>query len=150
MKKEIARIQSQLEQAYSGDAWHGPSLLEILSGVEAETAGARPLAGAHSIEEILAHVVAWQDEATRRLGGSGGELPPERDWPETGGFRELVDRLKSSHEALRDAVSELSDEVLDEKVKGRRESYYVLLHGIIQHNLYHAGQIAMLTKASSR
>jgi uncharacterized damage-inducible protein DinB len=150
MKREVARIQTQLERAYSGEAWHGPSLLEILSGVSAESVDKRALAGAHSIAEILAHIVAWQEEATRRLRGNGSDLPPAEDWPEGGAFPSMVDRLKSSHEALVEAVSGLSDEVLDETVKGRRESHYVLLHGIIQHNLYHAGQIAMLSKALSR
>jgi uncharacterized damage-inducible protein DinB len=150
VKTEIARIQSQIDRAYSGEAWHGPSLLEILSGIEAKTAEAHPLPGAHSIAEILAHIVAWQEETTRRLRGDGRNLPPDEDWPETITFRAMVDRLKSSHEALVDAVSELSDEVLDEKVKGRRESHYVLLHGIMQHNLYHAGQIALLKKAQAR
>jgi uncharacterized damage-inducible protein DinB len=150
MRKEVARIQTLLERAYSGEAWHGPSLLEILSGVDADTANARLLGGGHTIVEVLSHIVAWQEETSRRLRGNGRDLPPAEDWPEVPAFPALVDRLKSSHDALVDAVSELSDDVLDETVRGRRESHYVLLHGIIQHNLYHAGQIAMLSKAASR
>jgi uncharacterized damage-inducible protein DinB len=150
MRTEIARIQSLLERTYRGEAWHGPSLLELLSEVDAKTAGAHPLADAHSIAEILAHIVAWQEEATRRLRGAGRNLPPDEDWPEAVDFSAMVERLKASHEALLEAVSELTDEVLDETVKGRGESHYVLLHGIIQHNLYHAGQIALLRKARAR
>jgi uncharacterized damage-inducible protein DinB len=151
MNKEVERIQNQLERALSGKAWHGPALLELLSGVEAKTAEAHPIAGAHSIREILAHIVAWQEEAARRVEGRGrGELPPVEDWPEGASFDATVERLKTSHRALLDAVSRLSDERLGETVKGRSESYYVLLHGIIQHNLYHAGQIALLKRALSR
>lgn len=151
MKKEVERIQNQLERAYSGDAWHGPSLLELLSGMDEETAEARPLAGAHSITEILGHIVAWQEEATRRLQGEGRNLTPDEDWPGSAPFADRVGRLKSAHDALLEAVSGLSDEQLGEPpVKGRRESRYVLLHGIIQHNLYHAGQIAILKKALAR
>jgi hypothetical protein len=50
---------------------------------------------------------------------------------------------------LTKTVSKLSEAALDEKVKGRRESHYVLLQGIIHHDLYHAGQIAILKKALS-
>jgi len=44
------------------------------------------------------------------------------------------------------AISEFSDERLGETVSGRTYSYYILFHGIIQHNIYHAGQMAILKK----
>lgn len=149
MKTETERIAHQLRRGFSGGAWHGPSVLETLEGIDEEKARARPVAGAHSIQEIVAHLVAWQEEPLRRLKGEGrGDLPPSEDWPE-GSFRELVERLKRAHEELLSAVAAMDDAVLDELVKGRKDSVYVLLHGVVQHNLYHAGQIAILKKALS-
>ena len=148
MTQEIERIRKQLERTYSGDAWHGPSLRKVLEGIEPEKASARPIAGAHSAAELATHILAWRHETLRRLEGKGGDAPVEGDWPDPLPWQELLAKLDRSQEALLEAVSGLKDEVLDEKVKGRRESHYVLLQGIIHHDLYHAGQIALLKKGS--
>jgi hypothetical protein len=54
---EIHRIADQLKRSLEGEAWHGPALRELLSGVTAKQAAARPLAGAHSIWEIVLHII---------------------------------------------------------------------------------------------
>jgi uncharacterized damage-inducible protein DinB len=146
---EIARIGKQLERTYSGDPWHGPSLRSILEGIDGADASARPLPGAHSIAELAAHILAWREETLRRLEGKGRDLPMEENFPAPLPWSELLARLDRSHEALTKAVAALDEDVLDEKVEGRRESYYVLLQGIIHHDLYHAGQIAILKKGLS-
>jgi uncharacterized damage-inducible protein DinB len=147
---EIARIVDQLERAHRGDAWHGPSVHKVLDGVDAEAASTRPITNAHTIGELVAHLIAWENEAVARLGGNGKEdLAPEEDWPESeAGWRDLLEQLDVAHERLSAAISECSDDMLDRSLPGRPQAtVYVLLHGVIQHNLYHAGQIALLKKA---
>jgi len=61
------RIAQQLENAFDGGAWHGPTLLELLAGVDAQTAAAHPLPGAHSIWELVLHIAAWDDAVNRRI-----------------------------------------------------------------------------------
>jgi hypothetical protein len=61
MMKETERIRDQLHRAFAGDAWHGPSVLEILENVTASQAATRPIAGAHSIWELVLHIKAWND-----------------------------------------------------------------------------------------
>jgi hypothetical protein len=46
---ESDHIADQLRRAFYGDAWHGDSLFEILAGVTAAQAAARPVKDAHSI-----------------------------------------------------------------------------------------------------
>jgi uncharacterized damage-inducible protein DinB len=147
--QEIERIGKQLERTYSGDAWHGPSLRSVLNGIDDAEAKARPVSGAHSIAELAGHILAWREETLRRLEGNGGDVPVAGDWPRPLEWSELLERLDRSHDALTKAVAALPEEVLDEKVKGRRESHYVLLQGMIHHDLYHTGQIAILKKAFS-
>src|SRR5580700_939308 len=53
---DASRIKQQLENAFNGPAWHGPSLMENLKGVSAEVAAAKPVTGAHSIWEIINHL----------------------------------------------------------------------------------------------
>lgn len=147
---EIERIVDQLGRAYRGEAWHGPSIREVLDGVDAEAASARPVSNAHTIRELVVHVVVWEKEALARLAGNGrDELPPEEDWPAGAtAWADLLDELDAVHERLSAAISESSDEMLTKTVTGSPgTTVYVLLHGVIQHNLYHAGQIAILKKA---
>lgn len=147
---ENERIVDQLERAYRGDAWHGPSMRKVLDGVDAEAALARPVPNAHTIGELVVHVLAWEKEALARLTGNGrSDLPPEEDWPEgQAAWSELLEELDVVHERLSVAISECSDDRLAGAVPGRPgTTLYVLLHGVIQHNLYHAGQIALLKKA---
>ena len=137
---ESARIVDQLERAYRGEAWHGPSIRAVLDGVDTEAASARPIANAHTIGELVAHIVVWEKEALARLAGTGrDDLPPEEAWPDGAStWSELLEELDAVHERLSVAISKCSDP---------GPTVYVLLHGVIQHNLYHAGQIALLKKA---
>src|SRR6266853_1935870 len=66
---EAARIADQLRRAFDGTAWHGPSLMELLDGVDAATAAAKPLAKVHSIWELVLHIAAWDAAGYRRLSG---------------------------------------------------------------------------------
>ena len=150
---EIARIRDQLERAHRGSAWHGPSLREILVGVDSDTASSRPIPNGHTIRELVVHVTAWENEAVARLrGGASPDMPPERDWPEGAegkrAWEALVGELDRSHERLMSAIGELDDDSLDQLVTGHPTSIYHLLHGVIQHNLYHAGQMVLLKKAT--
>ena len=56
MNSETRRIADQLRRAFSGDAWHGDAISELLSGVTADQAQARPLSRSHSIREIVLHI----------------------------------------------------------------------------------------------
>jgi uncharacterized damage-inducible protein DinB len=121
--------------------------------VTAGQAAAKPVAGAHSIWEIVLHVTVWEEAVRRRLGGEPVQPTPEEDWPpvrETGdaAWNATLDRLRHGHQGLRRAVSKLSDARLKEDVPGSDLTIYHLVHGVIQHDLYHAGQMAILKKGA--
>src|ERR1035441_6101142 len=80
-RSEAARIADQLRRAFDGEAWHGDSLFEILEGVTAAQAAARPIAGAHTIWELVLHIVAWDGAVLRRLGGAAVELSDAQNFP---------------------------------------------------------------------
>src|SRR5215217_3216941 len=80
--RQAKSLADQLERAFRGGAWHGPAVAETLAGVDAATAAARPLPGAHSIWEIVHHLTVWNEVPRRRLDGERLEdLPAGRDWP---------------------------------------------------------------------
>ena len=151
---ETERIRDLLERAVAGDAWHGPSLSALLATVPPELAARRPIAGAHSIWELVLHAGAWQEIIRRRLAGEPWAAAPRAvDWPPVGaagrdGWREAVARLEDGHRRLAAAVTATPDDRLDDLVAGGDHTVYVMLHGLIHHHLYHAGQIALLKRAA--
>jgi uncharacterized damage-inducible protein DinB len=150
---EIQSIVDQLQRAFEGHAWHGPAVRELLADVSAAQADARPIAQAHSIWEIVLHISTWEHIVRRRLQGEViNELPDKEDWPAVrdtseAAWRKAVHDLEERNRALRDAVAQLDEARLTAKVPGKDHSVYIMLHGIIQHDLYHAGQVAVLKKA---
>ena len=150
---ETKRIASQLRRSYEGQAWHGPSLHELLNGVTAEQASAKPIAGAHSIWELVLHINAWVREALAVAGGKPYEtLAGEKDWPPVRdtsaiAWQATLDQLESSTRELIAAIKAMDDARLDEIAGGSPFNFYFLFHGVVQHNLYHAGQIALLKRA---
>ncbi len=152
---EAERIADQLRRAFEGSAWHGPALLELLADVNGVTAAAKPLANAHSIWELVLHIKAWDGAGLRRLAGDKYQptglanfpMPPK---PTEAAWRKAVAAAKRTHDALVKTVAALSDERLRDRVPGKRYNFYHMLHGIAQHELYHAGQIALLKKAQAR
>jgi len=158
---EIERIADQLTREHDGDPWHGSPLLHILKGVTAAAANARPIAGGHTIWELVLHMTGWKNEVRRRLSGAPAKTPEGGDWPKAGEpsearWKEAQERLQRAHDDLLGAIRALPEEKLytptnDPRSKplGTGVSYYVLLHGIVQHDVYHAGQIAVLKKGSA-
>lgn len=148
------RIADEIGRALRGQAWHGPSLKELLDGVSAEDAIQRPIPAAHNIWELVLHITSWSNIARRRI--TGGQVEPSdgEDWPRPGPISEnrwgaARDALVDSHERLREIVAGMSDEDLarDAPQTDAPASVAVMLHGIAQHAAYHGGQIAILKKA---
>ena len=78
---ESVRLADQIRRAFEGNAWHGDSVLELLAGVSAKTAAAKPITNAHSIWELLLHIAAWDDAARRRTGGEAVTLSDAQNFP---------------------------------------------------------------------
>jgi len=152
---EPTLIADQLRRAFEGDAWHGPALLELLHHLDAATAAARPLDSVHSIWELMLHVAAWDDAAFRRLGGEKVQLTGTANFPAVpkptqAKWHDAIAHAKNTHDLLVKTVAALPEARLRERVPGKRYDFYFMLHGVAQHALYHAGQIAILKKAQRR
>lgn len=148
---EIHRIAKQLQRTFQGRAFHGPALEEALEGVTAKMAAARSPGGAHNIWQIVLHTMLWQDTLRRWLQGDLRRPTDEEDWPKIvdkseAAWQATRQRLRQSNDALRDVVMTLDESRLEEPLGEHMAKVYVALHGIIQHNIYHAGQISLLKK----
>jgi uncharacterized damage-inducible protein DinB len=161
---EAFRIADELRRAMNGDPWHGLPFSRVIEGVSARDAAEHPLPGAASIWEVLFHMTAWTREVHRRLLGGDPAEPEEGDWPTLDvqspeatsdqAWQEALSALTAAHENLLLDLERFPDELLDRIVGspsrsrelGTGISVYVMLHGLVQHQVYHTAQIATLKR----
>lgn len=148
MKSEIQNIINTLKHTFEKNAWHGPSVLEVLEGVN-ESNAIKRLGASHSIIELVAHMTAWRNYVVEKLNGNDSfELTDDENFPDYTNWQDVVTQLKENQQKLLDALAKTPTEKLNEKVTGREFKFYVMLHGIIHHDIYHIGQIQLLKNFS--
>jgi uncharacterized damage-inducible protein DinB len=149
-------LQKSLENVLSGDAWYGKPIYSIIEQVSFEAAYEKPRGSVHNIAEIVLHMLSWTEEVMDRLNGMAAQTPSSGDWPETGApdeqkWQNYVNDLKLVNVNLLGAITNFPEEQWNDLVNDKRESepvttYKELIYEFIQHQVYHAGQIALLTR----
>ncbi|HEX5830655.1 MAG TPA: DinB family protein, partial [Gemmatimonadaceae bacterium] len=160
-RHEIDQLGRELAAAHAGDPWHGPSRAAVLANVGAADAARRPAGGAHSMWEIVLHMTAWTSEVARRLRGGTPAEPAAGDWPAApAGDAATADAwnaaraaLDAAHAELLAALRQLPAEQLEAVVGEGRDAplgtgvtYGAMVRGLLQHDAYHSGQIAILRR----
>jgi uncharacterized damage-inducible protein DinB len=142
------RLLEHLNRAWGGEAWHGPALRDLLEGVTEEQARKHAIGGAHSIIELAAHIGTWMDAVAHRISKTDEVLTTVEDWSDTAkmSWPAVIEELEHAQSRLVDAVARMSTEQLEKRVPGKKHSIYDDIIGVIQHNVYHAGQIAVLRR----
>ncbi|MGD2200912.1 MAG: DinB family protein [Candidatus Bathyarchaeota archaeon] len=145
----IDTLIGQLRATFDGRAWHGPSFMYTLEGVDEAQARARPIKGRHTIWEIVDHTRYWAE--TERGAIQGSEMPnvsTVKDWfpMREEAWEDSKARLQAEIERLIEAMEGMDVSDLTEIVTGREYTFMDMLYGLVHHNLYHAGQIAILNK----
>lgn len=147
-------LADKLRRVYAGDAWHGANTTAILDGITAEMAMQRPLPKMHTIAELVAHLITWREFGVRVLSGDVDyrvEVNSDVDWPT---FTELSDeawqvmrtKLDDTQERMVHLLETMTDEELDAPAGWRPFSFRVIAEGVIDHDIYHGGQIALIKK----
>lgn len=136
---------------FEGSAWHGPAIMQILDDINAERAF-RKVENIHSIAELTAHMATWKKFAVERLRGNDKfEITTLTDWKTFADHSEkawsnITQQLMEIQKMLLDELDRVSDLKLTDLVYNRPYDFYSLLHGVIQHDIYHCGQISLLKK----
>lgn len=152
------KLSSELQKILSGDAWYGSPVYEIVEGISFEAAYEKPPGSVHNIAEIVLHMIAWTEEVMDRMNGLPSGIPTSGDWPETGApdeqkWQNYVEDLKLVNVNLIGIIQNFPQEQWDEPTTDERNreegsgvSYEELINGLIQHHIYHSGQIALLNR----
>lgn len=153
--REAIDLAREVETIARGETWHGPGLHELLDEVSLEAASARPLAGAHTIWELVLHITGWTDVFRRRLEGTAVEEPEAGDFPSPpsptrSAWDEARRRLFEVHDELAARVARLSEKDLGRPIPGRPFDARFQVRAAIRHVLYHSGQIGLLRRGVVR
>jgi|SRR5690606_7114221 len=149
--RESERIRQLFIDLLDGDPWLGVNIISTLEGISAEKATARIAPGRNSIWEIVNHMTSWRLNVLKRF--EGGVIPsPDHNYilpVETvteEAWRESIENLKRSQGQWLDYLKTADEEALDSVYPGNSGTYYYHVHGILQHDAYHLGQIVLLAK----
>lgn len=151
---DIQRILDHYDGVLNGAAWHGDPVWQVLDTISAEQAATRPIAEAHTIWEIVAHMTFWENVVVQRLAGLHAGLVEELNFPpmpvaSEENWRKTLEEFRASNRAFRQALAGLAPAKLNELTAARKRTFYGEAHGIMEHHVYHLGQIALLKKAQS-
>jgi uncharacterized damage-inducible protein DinB len=153
MNKEIQAILQNLDKVLNGHPWYGKSVYNLLQEVDETRAYDKPNDNSHTMADLLYHMVTWAEFTQKRI-----EKEPIKDmaafdaldWrqidPTVHTWQKGLAELKTSHQAIIDLLQSKDDAFLNEKVDYRNYDFRYLVNGLIQHNIYHLGQIAYLHK----
>jgi uncharacterized damage-inducible protein DinB len=150
------QLKEELERVLSGEAWYGPPVYALLERVSFEAAYEKPPGSIHTIAGIVLHMLAWTEETLDRLNGMAAGVPSSGDWPDPGKpdeqkWQNYVNDLKLVNVNLLGAIEGFPEDKWGELINDTRETepvitYENLVTGLIRHHVYHAGQIALLTR----
>lgn len=149
--KALELIIDNLDTVFRGDAWHGPSVMEIINSLPIEKVGEVHNFSSQTIAQHIFHLAAWRKFAIEKLNDNihytletdedNWGSPEETD---NQNFSSLIDYLKNQHFGLIKALEKYDDDLLTQNVPGEHYNFYKLLNGIIQHDTYHLGMIWVL------
>ena len=152
-------LRDNLLNVWVGNPWYGSSGRRILDGITAADAAARPVAGVQNIWETVLHLIAWSEQVAQRVRGDVANDPARGDWPRMpepaneDAWRRTLVELGAARQSVLDALEQSHEEDLHLLVKQAttagqaQHSRAQTLAGLLEHDVYHFGQIALLKKA---
>jgi len=152
-KEKINYYIRQFEQVYKGGSWQGESFLEKLSGMDEEVAFRQPMPGVHSVAEVVWHCIYWRTTLQKRIEGDATyrdrtyEQLNFLSWNELKlkGWATLKQELDDSQNVLLTLLDQKRDNFLSTLYQPDH-AFEHLVEGIVQHDVYHLGQIGLIKK----
>ena len=152
MKTKLSYYTEQFQNIYNGSPWYGDSMQDKLQAIGADDAFSVPAPGMHNIAQIVAHVLVWRRLLVERIKGNNDfqiQVNSARDWPPadalgTKGWEKLLADLEANQSELLQLLEGHSDELLERPLPDGKHAMRLLLDGILQHDVYHIGQIGQV------
>jgi len=152
MNKETQSIIRNLENTLYGQPWYGRPVFEILGEINEADVYKKPGGKGHSMIELLYHMLTWAQFTLSRLQNEKKAMADFEisDWrtidPAVHTWQKGLEELKETHTRIVTLLQTKTDDFLKEIVDDRQYNFRFLLNGLIQHNIYHLGQIVYIRK----
>ncbi len=150
--KETERLISLFQKHYDGEPWLDVALMANLRRIPADKAARRILPNCNTIWEITNHLIAWRENVLLRLTGELVPTPahnyfqPVHETSEEA-WKTTLSKMEASQKKWVGFLQGFKEEQFDTLYPGNNHSYYDHIQGILQHDMYHLGQIMLLAKA---
>ncbi|HET7361908.1 MAG TPA: DinB family protein [Salinimicrobium sp.] len=149
--KQTARISQLFKDLNDGSPWLGVNINETLEEISAEQASKRIAEGRNTIWEIVNHMAAWRLNVLERIQGktianpSHNYILPVENTSEAA-WEDAKNQLKATEQEWLDFLENFDEDKFSEIYSTNKMTYYEHIHGILQHDAYHLGQIVLLSK----
>ncbi len=149
--KENKLIKKLFEDLFEGNPWLDVTILGTLENVTSEQASRKLPPIANSIWEIVNHLIDWRLNVLQRVKGKALTTPsdnyfkPIKDTSQAA-WEKTIERLQESQDKWLTFLEEMNTDTFSDVYPTNKMKYYEHIHGIIQHDAYHLGQIMLLTK----
>lgn len=145
----LTKIIDNMDTVFRGDAWHGPSVMEIINSLPVSKLQEQHTISKQSISQNIFHLTAYKKYVLEKL-NDNIHFRLETDEQNWGTPEELLDHVQlkknliDAHTQLINKLEQLDDSILEKNVPGEYYNFYTLLNGLIQHDTYHLGMIWVL------
>ncbi|MEW6196909.1 MAG: DinB family protein [Bacteroidota bacterium] len=145
MKGNTAALVEKVQNFYNGEPYYGDPILKVLNGINSEKSLTRVGKNAHNIAELLAHIIGWEEYVIKQFKGNK-EFQMEQnfsfDWS----------RIDKNEKSLWASLTAKLDEIHGELISILKDDKYdfgkraTMVNNMMEHDIYHLGQIAILKK----
>ena len=152
--EETKRISKLFSDLYDGDAWIDVTIVGTLKNVNSGQAFSRPIANLNTIWEIINHLISWRETVLKRMNGEIVEEPKNNFFEQIKNnsqeaWSAILKRFEESQQKWLEFLSKFNDQDIGKFYVQSKYTYYDLIHGILQHDAYHLGQVVLLKKMVS-
>lgn len=152
MNTRLQDLIADLQLVFSDQPWYGDGVLQKLSTINATEAAYIPDHTGRSICQIVRHMIAWRRFAIERANNNPDfriEVGGPQDWPVAAGAEDwsrTMDQLGQSQTELLEILRSKDDAWLSSRVPGSKFNFGFLMRGVVQHDVYHLGQIGLVLR----
>ncbi len=149
--KETKRTEKLFEDLYDGEPWIGVSIFDTLKNIPAAQASKKIFPEWNSIWEIVNHIISWRLTVLQRVHGEVIPSPDDNyieDISDNSGkaWKATLKRLEETQQQWIKFLKKFKQKDFDNIYSHNSLTYYEHIHGIMQHDAYHLGQVVLLAK----
>ncbi|MEW7277201.1 DinB family protein [Aquimarina sp. 2201CG1-2-11] len=149
----IEEFISRYNEVFEGDPWYGISLCDALHQIPLEFWDRKPEGAAHSVTEYVWHLIDWKKFVIEKVKENKEYtiiMNSSQDWREhvsvntKDDFNEILGELRRVQQSLCELIVSKEESWFEKRTVGRDYINQYMLEGILQHDIYHLGQLNLI------